>query len=71
MSKYCHGPAMSDDSDRMGRIARPAGQEGNMDHGQGDGSRSGALSSAKAVLNKQVARGSAAPTVGGRKMTDY
>src|SRR5215470_220763 len=55
-----HG-AISDDADRMGRIAKPGGVEGSMDHAQGDGSRSSALSGAVATLNKQVARGSAAP----------
>jgi hypothetical protein len=71
MSRFAKAPAMSDDSDRMGKIARPMGQEGSMDNGQGSGTRAGALSGAVAVLKKQVARGAAAPTVGGRKMTDY
>lgn len=63
--------AISDDADRMGRIAKPSGVEGSSDHAQGDGSRSSALSGATATLRKQVARGSSAPVVGGRKMTDY
>jgi hypothetical protein len=71
MSNYCKAPAMSSDSDREGRIARPMGQEGNMDHAQGASSRKSVLSDAVGALKTQVARGSAAPTVGGRKMTDY
>jgi hypothetical protein len=71
MSRSARAPAMSDDSDREGKLARPGGVEGNTDHAQGDGTRSGALSMARNHLNKQVARGAAAPTVGGRKMTDY
>jgi hypothetical protein len=71
MSKSCCGPAMSDDSERAGKLARPGGQEGNMDHAQGSGTRSAALSGAVGFLRQQVARGSSAPTVGGRKMTDY
>jgi hypothetical protein len=47
------------------------GQEGNMDHAQGASSRKSVLSDAVGALKTQVARGSAAPTVGGRKMTDY
>lgn len=71
MSNSFKQPLTSDDAARMGKIARPGGQEGNTDHAQGEGSRSSALSGAVAALNKQIARGSAAPTVGGRKMTDY
>jgi hypothetical protein len=71
MSKYCKAPAMSSDSDREGKLARPGGQEGNMDHAQGAGTRSGALSAAVSAVKTQVARGSSAPTVGGRKMSDY
>jgi hypothetical protein len=55
----------------MGKIAKPGGVEGNMDHAQGEYSRGSALSSAVNCLQKQVARGGSAPTVGGRKMTDY
>lgn len=71
MSKFCRGPAMGDDSDREGKLAKPGGVEGNMDHAQGQGTRTGALSGAVSTLKKQVARGASAPTVGGRKMTDY
>lgn len=70
MSKSTKAPTMSDDADRMGRIARPGGQEGNMDHGMGDASRGATMSSAVATLNKQTSRNGAAPTVGGRKMSD-
>lgn len=63
--------AISDDAARMGKIAKPGGQEGSTDHAQGEGTRGSALSGAVATLRKQVARGSAAPVVGGRKMTDY
>jgi hypothetical protein len=71
MSKSCCAASTSNDADRMGKLARPGGQEGNMDHGQGAGTRSGALSAAVSAVKTQVARGSSAPTVGGRKMTDY
>ena len=71
MSQSARKGAISDDADRMGTIARPGGVEGNMDHGQGAGSRGSALSGAVGTLRKQVARGSSAPVVGGRKMTDY
>lgn len=71
MSKFYRGPAISDDADRMGKIAQPSGVEGNADHAQGQGTRANALSGARNALNKQVARMGNAPTVGGRKMTDY
>lgn len=73
MSKYAKNPPMCDDSARAGAdaIAHPKGQEGNMDHAQGSGSRSSAMSGAVDTLNKQVARGKFAPVVGGRKMADY
>ena len=71
MSKTTRAPAMSDDSDREGKLCRPSGVEGSMDHGQGNVSRSAAMSSAVSTLRTQVARGKSAPTVGGRKMTDY
>jgi hypothetical protein len=71
MSHSARASAMSDDSARMGKLARPEGCETNMDHGQGEGSRGSALSGAVRTLNKQTARGSSAPIVGGRKMTDY
>lgn len=71
MSKSTRAPAMSTDSDRMGTIPSFGGVEGSMDHAQGKGSRGSALSGAVATLNSQVARKGAAPTVGGRKMSDY
>jgi hypothetical protein len=71
MSMSKRAPAISDDADRMGKIARPGGVEGSMDHAQGEYGRGSALSAAVKCVNKQVARGASAPTVGGRKMTDY
>jgi len=70
MSKFRKSPAMSDDSDRMGKIAAPGGQEGSTDNSV-RGTRDGTMTRAVATLNQQTARGSAAPTVGGRKMSDY
>lgn len=70
MSKSHKAPAMSTDSARMGRKPSFSGVEGNTDHAQGDGSRSSALSGAVSTLNSQVARHGAAPTVGGKKMSD-
>lgn len=70
MSKAFRQPAMSTDSDRMGKIPSFQGVEGNTDHAQGAGTRASALSGAVATLNTQVARHGQAPTVGGRKMTD-
>lgn len=70
MSRFKKAPAMSDDSDRMGKIASPGGQEGNTDNAV-RGTREGTMSRAVDTLNKQTARGASAPTVGGRRMTDY
>jgi hypothetical protein len=71
MSKTTRAPAMSDDSDREGKLCRPGGVEGSMNHGQGGVSKDSALSQAVSTVKMQVARGKSAPTVGGRKMTDY
>lgn len=71
MSKSTRAPAMSDDSAREGKIARPNGVEGSMDNGMGPSSRKSVMADAVSTLRVQVARGKSAPTVGGKKMTDY
>ena len=71
MSQSARKAAISDDADRMGKIAKPMGVEGERNHAQGDYSGTQCLKAGVSALNKQIARGASAPTVGGRKMTDY